>query len=100
MLPPAAIFQVENLGFCAGHGRTVCRSGRLFPGRKDSRQSVGRSVIQRAPIGATGLGQIWELVTQLRGEAGARQVTGARFAIQENGGGIIGLEEAVCYVGI
>jgi acetyl-CoA acetyltransferase len=47
------------------------------------------------PIGATGLGQLHELVTQLRGEAGQRQVSGARIAIQENGGGLYGIEEAV-----
>jgi acetyl-CoA acetyltransferase len=47
------------------------------------------------PIGATGLAQIHELVTQLRGEAGRRQVEGARIAIQENGGGLYGIEEAV-----
>ena len=35
-----------------------------------------------------------ELVTQLRGKAGARQVEGARIAVAENGGGLIGLEEA------
>jgi acetyl-CoA acetyltransferase len=50
------------------------------------------------PIGATGLGQVYELVTQLRGEAGARQVANARIAIQENGGGLIGIEEAVSAV--
>ena len=52
------------------------------------------------PIGATGLGQIHELVTQLRGEAGPRQVEGARIAIQENGGGLLGIEEAVVAVNI
>jgi acetyl-CoA acetyltransferase len=52
------------------------------------------------PIGATGLGQIHELVTQLRGEAGRRQVEGARIAIQENGGGLYGIEEAVVAVSI
>ena len=52
------------------------------------------------PIGATGLGQVYELVTQLRGEAGARQVANARIAIQENGGGLIGIEEAVSAVNI
>jgi len=50
------------------------------------------------PIGATGLGQIHELVTQLRGEAGKRQVDNARIAIQENGGGLYGIEEAVVAV--
>jgi acetyl-CoA acetyltransferase len=52
------------------------------------------------PIGATGLGQIHELITQLRGEAGARQVEGARVALQENGGGSIGFEEGVVAVNI
>jgi len=52
------------------------------------------------PIAATGLGQIHELVTQLRGEAGQRQVDNARIAIQENGGGLFGIEEAVVVVNI
>jgi acetyl-CoA acetyltransferase len=52
------------------------------------------------PIGATGLGQIFELVTQLRGEAGKRQVADARIAIHENGGGLFGVEEAVVAVNI
>jgi hypothetical protein len=52
------------------------------------------------PIGATGLGQITELITQLRGEAGVRQVEGAKVALQENGGGSIGYEEGVVAVNI
>ena len=50
------------------------------------------------PIGATGLGQIYELVSQLRGECGARQVEGAQVAVAENGGGLVGLEEAVAAI--
>ena len=42
------------------------------------------------PIGATGAAQLVELVWQLRGEAGDRQVQGARVALAENGGGFIG----------
>ncbi len=38
------------------------------------------------PLGATGLAQITELTQQLRGQAGARQVEGARTALQHNGG--------------
>ena len=38
------------------------------------------------PLGATGLAQITELTWQLRGEAGKRQVEGARIALQHNGG--------------
>jgi len=46
------------------------------------------------------LGQIFELVTQLRGEAGSRQVEGARIGIAENGGGLIGVESAAVAVTI
>jgi acetyl-CoA acetyltransferase len=52
------------------------------------------------PIGATGLGQIFELVCQLRGRAGARQVEGARVALAENGGGFLAGQEAVAAVTI
>ena len=40
------------------------------------------------------------LVAQLRGEAGARQVEGARLALAENGGGLEGIEEAVACITI
>ena len=52
------------------------------------------------PIGATGLGQIYELVNQLRGEAGARQVANARIAVAQNGGGMLGVEEAITAITI
>ena len=42
------------------------------------------------PIGASGLAQIHELVTQLRGVAGKRQVKKATLAMAENGGGALG----------
>ncbi len=39
------------------------------------------------PIGATGVAQICEATWQLRGQAGERQVAGARIAMTQNGGG-------------
>jgi acetyl-CoA C-acetyltransferase len=39
------------------------------------------------PVGATGIGQVVELVEQLRGEAGKRQVSGAKRALAHNIGG-------------
>ncbi|MFD2580103.1 hypothetical protein ACFSTD_19180 [Novosphingobium colocasiae] len=39
------------------------------------------------PLGATGCAQLHEIVTQLRGEAGERQVDNARIAMAVNGGG-------------
>jgi acetyl-CoA acyltransferase len=51
------------------------------------------------PIGATGLAQCAELVWQLRGEAGGRQVDGARLALQHNlglgGAAVVTLYESV-----
>jgi acetyl-CoA acetyltransferase len=60
----------------------------------------GGLVSKGHPIGATGAIQLHELVMQLRGEAGARQVDGARFAVAENGGGFFGIEEAATVVTI
>jgi len=58
----------------------------------------GGLVSKGHPVGATGLSMIYELATQLRDEAGERQVKNAEFALQENGGGVIGFEEAACSV--
>ena len=52
------------------------------------------------PIGATGLAQLAELTWQLRGEAGDRQVSGARIALAENGGGYIGEDAAAMVITI
>ena len=46
----------------------------------------------------SGLSMLAELALQLRGEAGPRQVKGAEIALAENGGGVIGMEEAVASV--
>ncbi|OYU72329.1 MAG: hypothetical protein CFE32_24075 [Alphaproteobacteria bacterium PA3] len=58
----------------------------------------GGLVSKGHPVGATGLSMLAELATQLRGEAGSRQVEGAKVALAENGGGVIGMEEAVASV--
>jgi acetyl-CoA acetyltransferase len=52
------------------------------------------------PIGATGLAQIAELTWQLRGQAGDRQVNGAKIAMAENGGGYIGDDAAVMVISV
>ena len=53
-----------------------------------------------ARSGASGLRQIHENVVQLRGEAGERQAEGARIGLAENGGGVVGFDEAACAVTI
>jgi acetyl-CoA acyltransferase len=90
--------QVENLMFCAfGEGGRLAESGATRIGGRIPVNPSGGLESKGHPIGATGLGQIFELVSQLRGEAGPRQVEGARIALAENGGGLIGVESAaVC----
>jgi acetyl-CoA acetyltransferase len=53
------------------------------------------------PVGATGLAQIAEIVWQLRGEAGARQITNnPKVGMTHNQGGWIGAGAAICSVSI
>jgi len=93
------IIQIENLGFCAfGDGGPISERGDTRIGGRIPVNPSGGLESKGHPIGATGLGQIAELVTQLRGEAGRRQVHGARIALAENGGGLHGIEEAVACI--
>jgi hypothetical protein len=43
---------------------------------------------------------LYEIITQLRGEAGERQVKGCRYGLTENGGGVISSEEYACCINI
>jgi acetyl-CoA acetyltransferase len=93
------ILQAENLGFVPlGHGGPAAERGEFTLGGRIPINPSGGLESKGHPLGATGIGQLFELVTQLRGEAGARQVEGARHAIQENGGGLQGIEEAAVAV--
>lgn len=93
------IIQIENLGFCAfGDGGPASERGDTRIGGRIPVNPSGGLESKGHPIGATGLGQIAELVAQLRGEAGRRQVAGARIALAENGGGLHGIEEAVACI--
>jgi len=95
------ILQAESLGFVpfGGAGPAAERGEFTIGGRIPINPSGGLES-KGHPLGATGMGQIFELVTQLRGEAGARQVEGARYAIQENGGGLVGVEEGAVAINI
>jgi acetyl-CoA acyltransferase len=95
------VLQSENLGFCGvGGGGELAESGKTTMGGLIPINPSGGLESKGHPIGATGIGQIFELVAQLRGECGARQVDGARVGVQENGGGLWGYEEASAHVGI
>jgi acetyl-CoA acetyltransferase len=95
------IIQSENLEFFAfGDGGPMAERGETSLGGRIPINPSGGLESKGHPIGATGLGQIYELVTQLRSEAGARQVDKARFGIAENGGGFHGFEEAAACITI
>ena len=95
------IIQAENLGLVPlGGGGPAAERGEFALGGRTPINPSGGLESKGHPLGATGIGQLYELVTQLRGEAGARQVEGARHAIQENGGGLQGIEEAAVAVHI
>jgi len=89
------LLQCEELGFCGeGEGGPFAESGATKLGGKLPVNTSGGLECRGHPIGASGIAQLVELVTQLRGEAGKRQVEGARIAMSENGGGFIGTGEA------
>ncbi len=93
------IFQCEMLEFCGeGLGGRFVEAGETDLGGSIPINTSGGLVSKGHPVGATGLSMVYELVTQLRGEAGPRQVRNARLALQENGGGVLGVEEAACSV--
>ncbi|MBN1495766.1 MAG: thiolase family protein [Spirochaetes bacterium] len=95
------LHQTEALGFCPeGEGGVFAQSGATKLGGSIPINTSGGLESRGHPIGASGLAQLHELVTQLRGEAGARQVEGARIALAENGGGALGQEEAAMCIHI
>lgn len=95
------LLQAENLGFVpVGESGPAAERGEFTLGGRIPINPSGGLESKGHPLGATGIGQIFELVTQLRGEAGARQVEGARAAIQENGGGLVGVEEGAVVVNL
>ncbi|MBC2715647.1 MAG: thiolase family protein [Desulfobacteraceae bacterium] len=95
------IHQTEAMGFCPmGEGGPYAETGATKLGGKQPVNTSGGLECRGHPIGASGLAQIYELGLQLRGNAGNRQVEGARLGLAENGGGNIGVEEAAMCIHI
>ena len=91
----------EAIGLCRpGEGGSLAESGATRLGGRIPVNVSGGLESKGHPIGATGLTMIYEIVSQLRGEAGDRQVEAARIGLIENGGGIYGNETAVTSVHI
>jgi acetyl-CoA acetyltransferase len=95
------LIQLAALGFSGWEdAAAMARSGATSLGGKIPVNTSGGLVSKGHPLGATGIGQIFEIVMQLRGEAEKRQVEGARLGMTENGGGAVGVEEAAMTIHI
>ncbi|MDP9123750.1 MAG: lipid-transfer protein [Pseudomonadota bacterium] len=79
------LLSYEALGLCpvGGAEKFVCDGDNSYGGQVVTNPSGGL-LSKGHPLGATGLAQCTELVQQLRGTAGKRQVSGARLALQHN----------------
>jgi acetyl-CoA acetyltransferase len=87
-MAPGELLYYEQLGFCdEGQAGELLDSGATRIGGRQPVNTSGGLCSRGHPVGATGLAQIAELVWQLRGEAGERQVQEPRIALAQNSGG-------------
>jgi acetyl-CoA acetyltransferase len=76
------LLSYEELGLCSpGEAAEMLEAGATSIGGRLPVNPSGGLLSKGEPLGASALGQVVELVRQLRGEAGARQVHGARVAL-------------------
>jgi acetyl-CoA C-acetyltransferase len=93
----AEIIALEDLGFVdRGRGGPASLDGYTALGGPKPVNTSGGLKSKGHPVGATGVAQICEIVEELRGESGERQVKGARVGLAENLGG----SGATCVVSI
>jgi len=84
----AEICAIEDLGFCKkGTAGKLTADGETALGGKIPVNTSGGLKACGHPVGATGIKQVYEIVQQLRGEAGKRQVDNARIGMTHNVGG-------------
>ena len=95
---PAELVIYEELGLCPpGEGGKLIDSRATYFDGPIPVNTSGGLISKGHPIGATGVAQIYEVFTQLRGEAGDRQVARPRVGLTENGGGMVkGEAAALC----
>jgi acetyl-CoA acetyltransferase len=87
----AEILHYENLGLCAdGEGGRLIDNGDTALGGRVPVNVSGGLLSKGHPLGATGIANIYEVATHLRGEAGKRQVEGARIGLTH----VVGLGSA------
>jgi acetyl-CoA acetyltransferase len=78
----AELLHYENLGLCAdGEAGKLIDEGITWHGGKTPVNVSGGLLSKGHPLGATGVANIYEVTTHLRGEAGGRQVEGAKVGL-------------------
>lgn len=96
----AELIYYEALGLCpTGESASYLRAGRTTYGGDVVVNPSGGLLSKGHPVGASGVAQAVEVYWQLTGQAGARQVEGARRGLSHvTGGGIAGLDHGACTV--
>jgi acetyl-CoA C-acetyltransferase len=84
----AEIIASEDLGFCQrGEGGPYCQDGHTSLHGSRPINTSGGLKAKGHPVGATGVAQICDIVLQIRGEAGQRQVAKQSLGLAQNLGG-------------
>lgn len=84
----AEIMAIEDLGFCdKGEGGKMTEEGETSPNGRIPINTSGGLKAKGHPVGATGIAQAVEIISQLRGEAGKRQIDGVEVGLTHNVGG-------------
>ncbi len=92
---PSEIITMIELGICPGEEAPAWIDGGVMEITGDMPTNTSGGLASKGhPIGATGMGQIHEVVLQLRGDAGPRQVKNPKYGMTHNGGGILGVDAA------
>ena len=96
----AELLYYEALGFCdKGDAAKLLKDGETSLGGRIPVNASGGLLSKGHPIGATGTAQIAEIVRQLRGQCGDRQVEGAKVGLTHcTGGGISGFDHGACSI--
>jgi acetyl-CoA acyltransferase len=98
-MAPVELLVYESLGLCGpGEGPKLIRDGTTAIGGRHVVNPSGGLTSRGHPVGATGLGQIAELVWQLRGQGGSRQAMERPLtALAHNQGGLLASMDSAAY---
>jgi acetyl-CoA acetyltransferase len=98
----AELLYYEAFGFCPhGEAGAYVESGATALGGSKPVNPSGGLLAKGHPVGATGAAQVVEIVRQLRGQCGERQVAGAKIGLTHaTGGGISGFDHGACSIHI